>query len=266
MKNRILTSSLVFILVLITALFASWLVLEERVVSYLAHVEIDPSQFETNLEKSLDVAEFDFSVIDELGLSGVMPYINEDVAPIGEIIIPNVDIHLPIFHGITEPHISLGAATLTPNQQMGQGNYSLASHYTPWGMLFGALDQVEMGDLIILRDDIYLYLYEATFNEVIEAYLVEIIEVVPEKTLITLITCTPDGLMRVAVQGEFIQQVLITDLMSEQITLNVEATPLELIPLLEIEVIQFPFFEVASAMIGSLMMAGLVTWLVSKKN
>ena len=43
MKNKILTSSLVFILTLITALFASWLLLEARVVNYFAQVEIDPT-------------------------------------------------------------------------------------------------------------------------------------------------------------------------------------------------------------------------------
>ena len=127
MKNKILISSLIFILVLTTSLFASWLVLENRIVSYFSHIEIDSSQFEINLEQAIEVAEFDFSIIDELGLSGIMPYIGENVSPIGELIIPSVDIHLPIFHGITEAHISLGAATLTPDQQMGQGNYSLAS-------------------------------------------------------------------------------------------------------------------------------------------
>jgi len=260
-QNRILISIFVFSLTLATTLFASWLVLEERVVAFFAHVEIDPSQFEANLIQATDVAEFDFSVIDELGLSGVIPYLNEEVAPIGELIIPSVEIHLPIFHGITEAHISLGTATLTPNQQMGQGNYSLASHYMPWGMLFGSLHQVEIGDLIILRDDTHLYLYEAIFSEVIEAYYVEIIDEVPEQTLITLITCTPDGAKRVAVQGEFIQQVLISDLTPEQVFFD-----LEIMPLLEIEMVEFPLLEVASAITGSLVIAGFVSWLATKKN
>ena len=262
MKNRVLTSSLLFILIVITVLFASWLVLEERIVSYFAHVEIDPSQFETNLEQALDVATFDFSIIDELGLSGVLPYTNEEVAPIGELIIPSVEIHLPIFHGITEAHISLGAATLTPHQQMGQGNYSLASHYLPWnGMLFGSLYQVQIGDLIVLRDDTYLYLYEAISNEVVSAYLVDILDEVAGKTLITLITCTPDGRERVAVQGEFEEQISISDLTPEQVILDIE-----IIPLLETEAITFPWFEVIGSTIGSLAVASLVIWLVNKKN
>jgi len=262
MKNRVLVSSLVFILVLTTVLFASWLALEDRVISYFVQVEIDPTEFEINLEQAIETAEFDFSIIDELGLAGVMPYINEEVAPIGEIIVPSVDIHLPIFHGITEAHISLGAATLTPHQQMGQGNYSLASHYLPWdGMLFGSLYQVQIGDLIVLRDDTHLYLYEAISNEIVSAYLVEILDEVAGETLITLITCTPDGQERVAVQGEFKEQILISYLTPDEVVLNTQ-----LITLLETHAVTFPWFKVIGATTGSLMIAALVTWLANKKN
>jgi len=263
MINKILISSLVFIMILTTALFASWLfILERLVIEYFTHVEINPAQFETNFNQALEVAEFDFSIIDELGLSSIMPYINAEVAPIGELIIPSVDIHLPIFHGVTEAHISLGAATLTPDGRMGVGNYALASHYMPWdGLLFGSLHLVQLGDLIILRDDTYLYLYEAISNEVIEAYLVEIIDEIPDKTLITLITCTPDGLMRVAVQGEFKEQILISDLTSGQVTLDYE-----LATILETNAISFPWFEVISCITLSLIVAGLITKIANKKN
>jgi len=251
----------IFVLVVMTILFASWLfILERLVVEYFAHVEIDPTQFEANFNQAKEVAEFDFSIIDELGLSGIMLYINAEVAPIGELIIPSVDIHLPIFHGITEAHLSIGAATLTPNGQMGAGNYSLASHYMPWdGMLFGSLHLVQIGDLIVLRDDTYLYLYEAISNEVIEAYLVEIIDEIPDQTIITLITCTPDGLMRVAVQGEFKEQILISDLTSGQVTLDYE-----LATILETNAISFPWFEVISTAIISLVVAGFITKFANK--
>ena len=268
MKSNKLINSLVFILVFTTTLFASGLMLEEAVVYYLAYVEIDPVQFESNLDEALESAEFDFSIINELGLSGILPYIHEDVAPVGELIIPTVDIHLPIFHGVTEAHISLGAATLTPDQRMGKGNYALASHYMQWGMLFGSLDQVQIGDLIILRDDTYLYLYKAISNEVIDAYLVEIIDNVPDKTLITLITCTPGGEKRVAVQGEFMEQILISNQASVPVILadeNFETfETIEII--LEVEAVQFPWFEIVCVIVGALSAAGFVTWLVSKRS
>ena len=265
MKNRFLMSSLTFIMVLTTALFTSVLLLEERVVSYLTQVVINPTQFETNLEQAVEVAEFDFSIIEELGLLGVMPYIDADVFPIGELIIPAVEIHLPIFHGVSEAHISLGAATLTPEARMGQGNYSLASHYMPWGMLFGTLYQIQVGDLIVLRDETYLYLYKAISNEIISAYLVEIIDVVPDKKLVTLITCTPDGQQRVAVQGAFIERILISDggVIETPELINLE---IELTAFLEIESIQFPWLFVLFAIIGSLSLAGLITWMVSRKK
>lgn len=262
MKYKVLMGSLTFILVLTTTLFASWLLLEDRIIQYFAYVEVDPLEFIANYEEASDVAEFDFTIINELGLSGIMPYIDADVSPIGEIIIPSVDIHLPIFHGVSEPHLSLGAATLTPNQQMGQGNYSLASHYMPWdGMLFGTLHEIQIGDLIVLRDDTYLYLYEAISNEVVSSYLVEIIDEVRGETLITLITCTPEGSDRVAVQGKFIEQVLISTITSEQVILDVD-----IMPLLEVEVVQFPWLEVIGAMVGSIMIASFMTWFVNKKN
>jgi len=138
------------------------------------------------------------------------------------------------------------------------------SHYMPWnGLLFGSLDQVQIGDLIVLRDDTYLYLYEAISNEVISAYLVEVIDEIPEVTLITLITCTADGEKRVVVQGEFIEQILIDGTRLEEV-LDIENS--EITSVLEIEIAQFPLLEVVSAVIGSLVIAGLVTWLVNKKN
>jgi len=262
MRSRVLMGILTFSLVFTTLSFASWLVLEERIVSHLAHVEVDPDQFEVNLEQARVTAEFDFSVIDELGLSGVIPYLDAEVSPIGEVIVPSGGIHLPIFHGVSEPHISLGAATLTPDQRMGEGNYSLASHYMPFdGLLFGSLHEVEIGDLIVLRDATYLYLYNAISNEVVSAYLVEILDEIEGRTLVTLITCTSDGRERVAVQGEFISQVLIADLTPDDLIQGVK-----MMPLLEFEAVQFPKIEVISAVVGSAIMASLVTWKVDKKR
>ena len=48
---------------------------------------------------------------------------------IGGIAIPEVEINLPIFKGLDNVNLFYGAGTMKPDQRMGEGNYSLASHH-----------------------------------------------------------------------------------------------------------------------------------------
>ena len=186
---------------------------------YLAHIEINAHEFDINLENAQrdlpEDAEFDFDVVESLGVMGLVPYLNEEIFPIGEIIIPAIDLNLPILFGVSGPHVALGAATMHPRQQMGEGNYALASHnmLVPT-VLFSDIHHLREGDQMFLRDARYVYIYQvSTANLVIHPTQSYVINDVPGETLLTLITCNVDGTMRVMVQGEFIERIPLTEAM-----------------------------------------------------
>jgi len=120
---------------------------------------------------------------------------------------------LPIYHGVNEPNITLGAGSMRPEFVMGEGNITLASHWdSNPEVRFGGLHLIEQGDLLILRDANYLYIYETIiYNYIIEPYRIDIADYVEGEVLLTLFTCTPDGTQRLMVRGELTQRVPIED-------------------------------------------------------
>jgi len=135
---------------------------------------------------------------------------------VGELFIPAINTRLPIFQGVNEPNITIGAGSMKPDFIMGEGNITLASHWDPNPRVrFGGLHLVEEGDLLLLSDAEYLYIYETIiYNTIITRYQVEITDYVEGKTYLTLFTCTPDGTERLMVRGEFVESIPIAELRS----------------------------------------------------
>lgn len=134
----------------------------------------------------------------------------KDIPVIGSIHIPNVELTLPIMTGVGKSALAVGAGTMKKDQAMGEGNYSLASHYFEGkDILFGPLYDLKTGDSIYLTDKSYMYEYTTTEVKVIEATDVYIIEDIPEETILTLITCAENGTKRLAVRAEFISRTAI---------------------------------------------------------
>ena len=164
----------------------------------------------------MEIAEFDWDVVHYLDETYWLNYIDipeGNVHPLGELLIPTIDARIPIYHGVGEPNITIGAGTMNPEFVMGEGNITLASHWDPNPEIrFGGLHLVEDGDLLILRDSNYLYIYETIiYNTVIERYQSYIADYVPGKNYLTLFTCTPDGANRLMVRGEFVERIAIAD-------------------------------------------------------
>jgi sortase A len=153
-------------------------------------------------------ASFDFDETTTLTIKDVMDaQLNRsDLAVIGTIIAPTVDMQLPIVKGVSNYALAVGAGTMKASQKMGEGNYALAGHYfnNKPDLLFSPLYNTQIGDLIYVTNKTEVYAYKIYNKEVISASSVHIIQDQPNKTLLTLITCANDGVDRLAIQAEFV--------------------------------------------------------------
>lgn len=121
---------------------------------------ITPEELKINEES--EEAEFDFSIVEDVTVTGTLMdsgKINTDLL-IGQLVIPSVDMNIPIFKGINNANLLAGSATMRKDQKMGEGNYPLAGHYMKEkNVLFGSLMDVKEGDLIRMTDKETIYEY-----------------------------------------------------------------------------------------------------------
>lgn len=139
----------------------------------------------------------------------------KDVPVIGMMSIPAVKIVNPIINGYGENgnYLALGACTMKPNQIMGQGNYSLAGHYMDSNTVFHSLNKVTKGMKVYLTNLKQIYIYQVNNVTTINKYDVNVINDVPNKQLVTLLTCvgmqqTP---YRTLIQGKLVNKLPVTN-------------------------------------------------------
>ncbi|MDT2527143.1 class A sortase [Lactococcus petauri] len=136
-----------------------------------------------------------------------------DLPGIGIISIPDINLELPVFNGITYETMMYGAGTAKPNQQMGKGNYALASHTIfnsfngsiTTNLLFGNLIYTQIGQSIFLTDKDKSYEYKINNIYRVDVSQGNIIEDHKDKKEITLYTCTTlTGDERLVVYGTLV--------------------------------------------------------------
>lgn len=158
-------------------------------------------------------ASFDFdkvrSIRSEDILKSQLNKSKEELPVIAGIAIPSVKIRLPIFKGLSNEALLYGAGTLSPDQEMGKRNYALASHRSDQAdLLFTPLEELTLGAEIYVTDLTKVYTYKAISKERVAPTALEVLDEVPDKQLITLITCGDlYGTDRLVVQGELIDTV-----------------------------------------------------------
>ena len=118
-----------------------------------------------------------------------------DLPVVGGITIPDLEMNLPIFNGTTNENFLYGAGTMKAEQQMGTGNYALASHHVfnmdnADKLLFSPIVKAENGMEIFVSDKSKVYTYKVTDKFVVTPDRVDVINDVPNKKVLTLITCT----------------------------------------------------------------------------
>lgn len=203
MKNKLITISLILLL-LVGVCFIFINQIESFFINhtgkYLLETTLEDAQKNADME-----ASFDFEESQSLSLFDILKAqaTREDIPAIGSITIPSVELELPIVKGVGKESLAVGAGTMKPDQQMGAGNYALASHFFEGkDILFGPLYDVQIGSTIYLSDLNNIYEYVVTIKKIIEATDVYIIDETDD-TLLTLITCAEKGTKRLALQAEF---------------------------------------------------------------
>ena len=124
---------------------------------------------------------------------------------VGHIRIPAIDVNLPVLEGVSNVNLYRGAGTLKPYQQLGKGNYALASHHMPDEYSnFSRLAALQKGNKIYVSSSKYIYVYSVKSVENLPNDAGYVVNDVPGETLITLVTCSDiRATSRIVVQGTY---------------------------------------------------------------
>lgn len=163
----------------------------------------------------------------------------------GYIEIPGIHVTLPLHHTVEESilQVAVGHIEWTSLPTGGEGNHTVFSGHRglPSARLFSDLDQLNPGDLFMLRILDELMTYEVDQILVVEPHEVEALQIQEGKDLCTLVTCTPYGVNshRLLVRGHRVENP------EEAVTLRVTADAYRIEPLVLAPLMAVPIFLVA---------------------
>ncbi|HSW81492.1 MAG TPA: sortase [Candidatus Saccharimonas sp.] len=152
----------------------------------------------------------------------VDPTANPNVGPEPKLIIPKINVEVPVDYsvtGLTEnqiqtslrdgaTHYNLPGADAVPGQY---GNTVILGHSSndvfnqgKYKFVFVLLDRVQAGDTFYLNYNSKRYIYKVTKTQVIDPTQVSALQIGTDKAMATLVTCTPPGtaLKRLLIFGE----------------------------------------------------------------
>ncbi|CYU55194.1 class A sortase [Streptococcus suis] len=152
---------------------------------------------------------FDFEQVQSISTEAILAaqWDAQRLPVIGGIAVPELGINLPIFKGVFNTSLMYGAGTMKENQEMGKGNYALASHHIfgvtgAADVLFSPLDRAKNGMKIYITDKTNVYTYVIDSVEIVSPESVYVIDDVEGRTEVTLVTCTDYyATQRIVVKG-----------------------------------------------------------------
>lgn len=192
------------------------LIFQKPIMGYLVANMSEETIQKQNVQKAKEASDvtFNFKKVTNISLQDVIDAQTKkkEIHAIGAISVPSVDLQLPIVYGISNVNLTVGAGTMKPDQQMGQGNYALAGHNMDNNRtLFSPLTQVKNGMKIYITDFNNIYEYQISDLFIVKPTQVEVINDQPNKQLITLVTCNYTGEKRMIIRGTLIQKMAYTD-------------------------------------------------------
>jgi len=204
-------------LLLITLFFTGLvLIFNFQIRSYLLNKQVQQYDIANYSKKDLEdnlkrKGNFDFDSVESISNELVLKaqFKNSDLPIIGGIAIPDVKLSLPIYKGLDNISLLSGAGTMKSNQQMGERNYALASHSAKdKTILFSPLEFISLKEKIYVTDLKNIYIYQVSLKEKVDPSKVEVIDDIPNKEMITLVTCGDlEAVTRLIVQGTLIDTV-----------------------------------------------------------
>ncbi len=113
--------------------------------------------------------------------------------PVGQLLIPKINVKLPIMNGATLANMKIGAGWMKETTPIGQnGNAAIAAHRSQTkGRFFNRLDEMAIGDEIKIISEGKEYTYTVFNIVVVEPTDVSVLKGKRSEQIITLITCTP---------------------------------------------------------------------------
>ena len=145
------------------------------------------------------------------GIEAIDPTITQTVSPEPRLLIPKLNIDVPVHFNITldevmsamangVAHYRIAGASAFPGEI---GNLVITGHSAgdvyssnPYKYIFSGLERLDGGDLIYVNYNSVRYTYRVTRKEVVEPTNVAALTVETDKPLLTLVTCTPLGTSR----------------------------------------------------------------------
>lgn len=144
-------------------------------------------------------------------IEAIDPTITQEVSPDPRLIIPKLNIDVPIRFGVSldqvmsamnngVAHYRIAGASAYPGEI---GTFVITGHSAgdvyssnPYKFIFSGLERLEDGDLIYVNYNSVRYTYKVIKKEVVEPSNVAALVSNTDKPLITLVTCTPLGTSR----------------------------------------------------------------------
>lgn len=143
-------------------------------------------------------------------ITAIDPNVATEVGPDPLLIIPKLNVEVPIVFGAANDtasmnaamsngiaHFSIPGASALPGEI---GNFAVSGHSagnvyraSDYKFIFSGLDRLVSGDLIYVNYNSTRYTYSVTEKETVEPTAVNSLTKATEKPLLTLITCTPLG-------------------------------------------------------------------------
>lgn len=131
----------------------------------------------------------------------------------GSVEIPKIDVKLPVYHGTEEEILTNGIGHLKESSLpvKGENCHSVLTGHRglPEAQLFTRLDEIEMSDMFYLNICGEQFSYRVCDVQIVKPEDVEILEIQPGRSLVSLITCTPYGINthRLVVTGEYLEEI-----------------------------------------------------------
>lgn len=219
LKNWLINLGITLLFILSLALIFNSSIRNMIIAWNTNHYQVSKVSKEKIEENQQKEQSFDFEKVESLSTEAVLnaQWEAQQLPVIGGISIPDLDMNLPIFKGLDNVNLYYGAGTMKESQQMGKGNYSLASHHV-FGitgasqMLFSPLENAKEGMKIYLTDKDKVYTYSVTSVETVTPDRVDVIDDKEGVMEVTLVTCEDAAATyRTIVKGKFEGEVSYKD-------------------------------------------------------